>query len=219
MVAVLFDMDGTLIDSLGDIAASLDHVLAEAGLPTHPLAAYRTMVGDGASELVRRALPHDRLHLHDELLARYKARYRTHLIVETRPFDGIEGALAELERHDVPKAVLTNKPHAPAVEIVERLLGRYRWAAIEGQKDGVPHKPDPTMALGIARAIGVDPERCFFVGDTDTDMKTACNAGMIAIGCAWGLRGREELLANGARVVIEHPRELLPIVLATPPYR
>lgn len=213
MPAVLFDMDGTLIDSLGDIAASLDHVLAEAGLPTHSLDAYRKMVGDGASELVRRALPRERQDLHAELLARYKARYRTHLIVETRPYDGIEEALAELERHDVPKAVITNKPHAPAVEIVERLLGRYRWAAIEGQKEGVPHKPDPTMALGIARAIGIEPAQCFYVGDTDTDMMTAIHAGMIAIGAAWGFRSREELLANGARWVIDHPRELLPIVL------
>jgi len=214
MRAVLFDMDGTLVDSLVDIASSLNHVLAEAGLPIHPLAAYRTLVGDGASELVRRALPPDRAHLHAELLDRYKARYRTHLIVETRPFDGIEDALALLERHDVPKAVITNKPHAPALEIVERLLGRYQWAAIEGQKDGIPHKPDPTAALSIARTIGIEPSRCVFVGDTDTDMKTAVNAGMIPIGCAWGLRSREELVANGARVVIEHPRELVPLVLA-----
>ena len=214
MRAVLFDMDGTLVDSLGDIAASLNHVLAEAGLPTHALAEYRFLVGDGASELVRRALPRDRQHLHAELLAAYKARYRTHLIVDTRPFDGIEDTLAELERHGVPKAVITNKPHAPAVEIVERLLGGFTWAAIEGQRDGIPHKPDPTGALAIARTLGVDPARCVFVGDTDTDMKTAVNAGMLPIGCAWGLRSREELIANGARHVIDHPRDLVALVLA-----
>jgi phosphoglycolate phosphatase len=129
MTAVLFDMDGTLVDSLSDIAGSLNHVLLEAGLPTHPLAAYRRLVGDGASELVRRAIPSGRGDLHEALLARYKARYRSHLIVETRPFAGVEAVLEALEARGVPKAVVTNKPHEPAVEIVERLLGRFAWSA------------------------------------------------------------------------------------------
>lgn len=149
--AVLFDMDGTLIDSLSDIAASLNHVLTEAGLEPHPLEAYKTLVGEGAAELVRRAVPKELASMHAELLARYKARYRTHLIVESRPYDGIEELLAELEARGVPKAVVTNKPHAAAVEIVERLLGRFAWASVHGQRDGVPHKPHPAMALAAAR--------------------------------------------------------------------
>jgi phosphoglycolate phosphatase len=207
---ILFDLDGTLVDSLSDIASSLNHVLAEMGLPVHPLSAYRTMVGDGASELVRRALPADRRDaLHDEVLARYKARYRAHLVVESRPYPGIEALLEALEVRGIPKAILTNKPHDAAVEVVARLFGRFRFEKVLGQREGVPRKPDPTGALAIARALDVPPEHCLVLGDTDTDMETARRAGMIAVGCLWGFRGREELEASGARYLIGAPLELL----------
>jgi phosphoglycolate phosphatase len=211
--AIVFDLDGTLIDSLSDIAGSLNCVLTEMGLPAHPIEAYRTMVGDGAAELVRRALPAEcREALHADVLARYKARYRTHLVVESRPYPGIEALLDALEERSIPKAVLTNKPHAAAVEIVERLLGRFRWADVLGQRDGVPPKPHPAGALAAARALGVAPEACWFLGDTGTDMRTAHNAGMIAVGCLWGFRGREELEANGARYVVGAPGDLLALI-------
>lgn len=211
--AVLFDLDGTLVDSLGDIAGALNHVLEEAGLPPHPLPAYKTLVGEGARELVRRALPPGREAMLDDLLARYRARYGEHLLATTRPYDGIEALLAELERRAIPKAVVTNKPHAPASAIVEALLGRYAWSAIEGQQEGRPHKPDPAVALAIARTLGVPPSECLFVGDSDVDMKTATRAGMVAVGVAWGLRDRGELIASGAAAVIDHPRDLLRLLV------
>lgn len=213
MNAVLFDLDGTLIDSLADIAGSLNHVLAERGLPTHSLERCRAMVGDGAAELVRRALPAElREALLPQVLAEYTARYRTHLVVESRPYHGIEALLDRLEARGVPKAVVTNKPHGPAVAIVERLLGRFRWGAIEGQRDGVPRKPDPAMAWSAARALGVPAQDCLFVGDSAIDVQTARRAGMIAVGVLWGFRDRAELEAHGAQYVIEHPRELVAIL-------
>jgi phosphoglycolate phosphatase len=214
MTAVLFDLDGTLIDSLEDIAGALNDTLAELGLPTHAIDDVRKLVGYGAAELVRGALPDDRRDpaAEAEVLARYRARYRAHLVVRTRPYDGVEAMLEALEADGVPKAIVTNKPHDATLEITQRLLGRFRWDAVLGQQPGVPHKPDPSGALEIARRLGVDPGACFFVGDSDTDMRTSTNAGMIAVGCLWGFRGREELVRCGARHLVAHPRELLPLV-------
>jgi phosphoglycolate phosphatase len=210
MRAVIFDLDGTLIDSLSDIGGSLNHVLAEMGLPVHPIEAYEEMVGEGAAELVRKALPSEkRAALHAEVLERYRARYRTHLVVDSRPYEGIEDLLAELERRGMPKAVLTNKPHAPAIAIVQQLLGRFRWDAILGQRDGVPHKPDPTGAHEIAERLGVARRDCALVGDSRIDVETARHAGMLPIGCLWGFRDREELVRAGAVHVVAHPREIL----------
>jgi phosphoglycolate phosphatase len=210
---VLFDMDGTLVDSLSDIASSMNHVLAAHAMPTHPIDAYRTLVGEGASQLVWRAIPErERARAHEQLLAEYKARYRGHLIVESRPYEGIEALLEGLEARAIAKAVVTNKPRAAAAQIVERLLGRFRWASVEGQVDGVPHKPDPTMALAAASACAIDPACCFFVGDSSIDMETARRASMIAVGCTWGFRAREELVSSGAAHLIDHPRDLLALL-------
>lgn len=212
--AVLFDLDGTLIDSLADIGDALAHVLTEEGLPVPTPEELRRLVGYGAAELVRGALPEARRDaLEQGVLARYRARYRANLVVRTRPYDGIEALLDALETRGVPKAIVTNKPHDATIEIVDRLLGRFRWDAVLGQQTGVPHKPDPGGALGIARALAIDPAACFFVGDSDTDMRTAVRAGMIAVGCLWGFREREELERCGARHVIAHPSELLALVI------
>ena len=146
------------------------------------------------------------------MLARYRARYRTHLVVDTCAYEGIEPLLEVLEARRMPKAILTNKPHGPTLEIVQKLLGRFRWDAVLGQKDGVPHKPDPGGAREIARVRGVAPSAFYFVGDGDTDMRTARNAGMEAVGCLWGFRDRAALEAAGAQHLIAHPRELLPIL-------
>ncbi len=209
MRGCIFDLDGTLIDSLGDIAGALNHVLAERGMPVHAPDAYRAMIGEGAAELVRRALPPGRDGELEEVLAAYRARYRAHPIVETTVYDGIAEVLVSLEARGIPKAVVTNKPHAGAIQIVEALLGRYRWSAIIGERADVPRKPAPDMALAAADALGCAPGACWFGGDSAIDMKTAHDAGMVAIGCAWGFRGRDELEANGAVHVAESPCDLL----------
>lgn len=213
MTAVIFDLDGTLIDSLADITASLNHALAEVGEPTLTIDEVRRIVGYGAADLVRGALaPERRDAVFDDALARYRARYHAQLVGETRPYDGVEPLLEALEARGVPKAILTNKPDAPTHDIVEKLLGRFRWDAVLGQRDGVPHKPDPAGALEIARRLGIAPSAFYFVGDGDTDMHTARSAGMEAVGCLWGFRDRATLERAGAQHLIARPEELLPLL-------
>lgn len=209
MRAFLFDMDGTIVDSLEDIGDSMNAVLLELGHPTHTIAAYRTRVGEGARSLVQRSLPASASDQIDDALRRYKARYATHLVVKSRPYAGVVATLEALAARGAPLAVVTNKPHDAAVEIVRALFPTIRFGAVLGQKDGLPHKPDPAGALSVARELGVAPASTYFVGDTDTDMSTARNAGMIAVGVLWGFRDRDELEAHGAAHVLAEPSELL----------
>jgi phosphoglycolate phosphatase len=212
--AVLFDLDGTLVDSLADIADALDAVLRELGHPTHSLEAYRRFVGEGARELVRRALPSGAASQLDDALARYKARYRAQLVEKTRPYEGIPELVAALRARGVPLAVVTNKPHDAAIEVIERLFSPGTFERVLGQQDGVPHKPDPTGPRAILRALDVRPSDALFVGDSDTDMRTARNAGMRAVGVTWGFRARAELEASGAEHLVDHPREIVTLLRA-----
>lgn len=215
--AVLFDLDGTLVDSLGDIAAALDAVLLELGHPTHTREAYRRFVGEGARELVRRALPavldpREASRQLDDALARYKARYRAHLVDETRPYEGILELIAALRARGVLLAVVTNKPHDAALEVVERLFAPRTFEVVLGQKDGVPHKPDPSGPLSILRALEVAPAHALFVGDSETDVRTAKNAGLRAVAVTWGLRDRQDLEASAPDHLVDHPREILALL-------
>lgn len=215
--AVLFDLDGTLVDSLGDIAAALDAVLVELGHPTHTREAYRRFVGEGARELVRRALPAglgppEASRQLDDALARYKARYRAHLVDETRPYEGILELIAALRARGVLLAVVTNKPHDAALEVVERLFEPGTFEVVLGQKDGVPHKPDPSGPLSILRALAVAPTHALFVGDSETDIRTAKNAGLRAVAVTWGLRDRQDLEASAPDDLVDHPREILALL-------
>lgn len=217
--AVLFDLDGTLADTLGDIAAAMDRVLRAAGLPAHSRDAYRQFVGSGARVLVERALPVAHQERIDEILAAFLTDYGAHLVVESRPYPGIEALLADLVALAAPPAlaVLSNKPHAATERVVAELFGAHPFARVYGHRDGWPKKPDPRAALALAGELGVDPSACLFVGDTAVDMQTAKRAGMVGVGCAWGFRDREELEAAGAAVVIERPAQLLDLVGSTRP--
>jgi phosphoglycolate phosphatase len=199
---VLFDLDGTLADSLRDIAAAMDHALGELGLPTHSLEAYEHFIGDGARMLVRRAIGAAIDH-EERALELFRARYGEHLVVHTRPYPGIEALLDELR--DVPTAVLSNKPHEWTVAIVRALFPQHPFTIVLGHRAPALHKPDPSTALEIARALDRSPDRVLFVGDTAIDVETARRAGMIAIGASWGMRP-EEL---GGAIRIDAPRELL----------
>ncbi|MDH3583643.1 MAG: HAD family hydrolase [Phycisphaerae bacterium] len=210
--AILFDLDGTLLDTLGDIATAANAALAELGQPTHPTAAFRDMVGAGADVLMQQALGADRAELVERGLAAFKSHYRLHLTDQTRPYDGVTDVLDHMVTRGVPGAVLTNKPQAAAERVVAALLDRFPWAAIVGQRPGVPRKPDPTAALRIAADLGVEPGRCLFVGDSHIDMHTASAAGMTGIGAAWGFRSRRELTESGAVRVVEQPRDLLELL-------
>jgi len=204
MASVIFDLDGTLVDSLDDLAAALNHVLAARSMPTHDRAAIESFVGDGARMLVRRAIPDGADE--DALLAAFRARYLEHLTVHTRAFDGVIELLDALRDRGVPLAVLSNKPHDMTELVVADVLGRARFVEVFGQRDGVPRKPDPAAALELAARL---PGPTLFVGDTPVDVQTARAAGMRPIGVGWGMRDEALLREAGAEVILERPGDLL----------
>ncbi len=214
--AALFDLDGTLLDSLHDIGAAMNHALATHGLPVHPLASYRHFVGNGIQTTVARSLPSGREELHQAVLSTFRSFYAEHMLDHTRPFPGLPEVLARLRRDGVKLAVLSNKADVTTRQLVAALLPDVRFDAVYGEREGVPRKPDPTAALGIAAELGVKPGDCAFVGDTAVDMETACAAGMYGVGVTWGFREVEELQAHGARVLTRTAEELLAVLSGTP---
>lgn len=212
MPAVIFDLDGTLADTVGDIARAGNHVLAQRGLPRHDESAYRRMVGDGAAVLIRRIVPADRMDLLDELLADFREYYPRHMLDTTRAYDGVAELLAALAASRVAMAVLSNKPDAMTRAMVQGLFPEVPFRAVWGQLPERPKKPDPRVALELAARLELEPTQCLFVGDTPVDMETATRAGMQAVGVAWGFRPADELRAAGADHVIEQPSELLRLV-------
>lgn len=209
--AVIFDLDGTLADTLEDIARSVNHALLLHGEPVHPLPSYRDLIGAGAENLIRRALREERRYRTAEVLATYRGHYSEHLLDHSRPFPGMEALLTELIARKKKLAVLSNKPDAPTKRLVDALFSKYPFASVFGERAGIPKKPDPTSALEVARLMNVTPSRCAFVGDSAIDMQTAVNAGMVGVGVTWGFRP-EELRASGARHLIDAPEALLPLL-------
>ncbi|WP_338863211.1 HAD family hydrolase [Myxococcus stipitatus] len=207
--AVFFDLDGTLVDSLGDIADAMNHALVRHGLPAHPEPAYRRFVGEGVRELARRAVPAGREELAGLVLETYRAYYEEHLFDRTAAYPGILGMLSALAGQGVVMGVLSNKSDGFVKQLVERLLPGVPFRVVYGERQGVPRKPDPTAVLGMAAELNVEPLTCGFVGDTAVDMLTARAAGMYGVGVTWGFRDAEELHSHGARVVATTADELL----------
>ncbi len=209
----IFDLDGTLLDTLADIAASMNRVLSSLGLPNHPEKAYRTFVGDGMSELVKRVLPPEsgsevRKRCHSAMLREYGSSWAA----QTAPYQGIREMLEFIAARGISMAVLSNKPHRFTVEMTRHFFPDTDFRIIRGADNSIPRKPDPAGALAIAADLGVSPENMLYLGDTATDMRCAVSAGMIAIGVTWGFRDAEELRANGAVRLIAHPMEVARIV-------
>ncbi|RKH94636.1 HAD family hydrolase [Corallococcus sp. AB004] len=207
--AVLFDLDGTLVDSLGDIATAMNHALQQHGLPPHPEAAYLRFVGEGVAKLAERATASAPAALQGQVLATYHAYYDTHLFDRTCAYPGVEAALAELAAEGIRLGVLSNKSDDFVKRLAARLLPGVTFTAVYGERPGIPRKPDPTAALALAAELGVAPDACGFVGDTSVDMDTAKAAGMYGVGVTWGFRTAEELHAHGARAVVSSAGELL----------
>ena len=209
--AAIFDMDGTLINSLEDLADSVNEMLAHYGFPPHELEKYRYYVGNGARKLIERTVPSDRASdraLIDEALKYYDGCYQRRLTNKTKPYDGIIEMLERLKAKKIPRGVVTNKQDFAAQFITEKMFPRGMFDAVIGDRDGLPRKPDPTKALKIASEFGVEPAAVAYFGDSSVDMQTARNAGFFAIGVTWGFRPRSELLENGAQLLIDHPLEL-----------
>ncbi len=207
---VIFDLDGTLADTLADIAACGNHALAAFDRPPLPRDRYRYLAGQGARYLVREALgaPDDDPRV-ERGLALFRAYQLEHGMDLTRPYPGVPELLDELVRRGVRLAVLSNKPHAATVAMIAARFARWPFDAVRGHREGEPLKPDPAGALAIARELGLSPSAWLFVGDTRVDMLTARAAGMRAIGALWGFRDAEELRAAGADALIAAPGELL----------
>jgi phosphoglycolate phosphatase len=209
--AILFDLDGTLLDTLADIACAANAGLRELGFPTHPIESYRRFVGDGAGCLARRIMPED--HQDDETVDRCReiiaAEYAKRWADNTKPYPGVPELLAELHVRGVPMAVLSNKPHDATRTVVDGYFPDHYFQVVRGSLPSVPIKPDPAGALQIAEELDILPGRFVYLGDTDTDMRTAVEAGMFPAGALWGFRTAEELTANGAKALLKKPQELL----------
>jgi phosphoglycolate phosphatase len=209
--AVVFDLDGTLLDTLSDIAWSANHVLVQHGFAAHAKDDYLQLVGEGVQRLFWKALPEEARD--DQTIERcceaFRGVYAGHCNVETRPYQGVGELLGELQRRAIVMAVLSNKPHSATTQCVETYFAEAPFQIVLGQREGVPRKPDPVGALEIAEALAVRPEACAYLGDTGTDMQTAAAAGMYPVGALWGFRSKQELMENGARALIARPQELL----------
>jgi len=208
--AVLFDLDGTLLDTLADIACAANAGLRELGFPTHPVESYRRFVGDGAGSLALRIMPEG--HQDDETVERCSqiiaAKYAKCWADNTKPYPGIPELLAELKARGVPMAVLSNKPHESTRTVIEGYFPDHYFQVVRGSLPSVPIKPNPAGALQIAKELDILPERFVYLGDTDTDMQTAVAAGMFPAGALWGFRTAEELTENGAKVLLKTPKEV-----------
>jgi len=216
--AVIFDLDGTLLDTLTDIADSMNTVLARFGFPTHPVNAYRYFTGGGTEYLVKLSLPekHRDNQTVSKCLTAHKKEYQKRWANNTKPYDGIPELLDGLEKLGLPKAVLSNKPDEFTQIMVKTLLPRWSFSTICGEQPEIPRKPDPSAALEIARRLKIPPEKFLYLGDSNTDMQTANSAGMYAVGVLWGFRTAEELLANGAKILIKTPLDVLPLINERP---
>lgn len=203
--AILFDLDGTLVDSLPDIAVALASAMTELGLVAPGAQLVRTWIGGGARNLVAQAVAPGDV---DAVYRRFQLHYAARPCVDTRLYPGLAAVLDRLGA-DRPLAVLTNKPHALAIRICEQLLAPWPFRVIAGHREGVPLKPDPRPALLVAEQLGVPPDACTLVGDAGTDVATARAAGMRSIAVSWGYRPRAELDAAGPARVVDDPEGLL----------
>lgn len=205
--AVIFDLDGTLVDSLGDIAGHLNAALADCGLPEATPDQIRGWVGTGAAQLVAQAVPDPGRA--PDVLARFRARYRAAPYANTHVFPGLDGALDRLVAAGRTLAVLSNKPHDLVVEITRVRLARWPFASIAGERPGVPRKPDPGALAAVIGELGIPADRCVLVGDSEIDLATARAAGIPGVAVTWGLRDPDELASSDPAYVVDTPTQLV----------
>ena len=209
--AVIFDLDGTLVDSLPDLAAALNATLRQLGEPVHSLPFYLPLIGGGVEVMVAGAIHPDRRgeRLVATAGAMMRARYRRTALRTTRPYAGVRALLAELVRRRVPLAVLSNKLHPETVQVVRGAFPGVPFRAVLGLQQGRPAKPHPAGIVALAHTLGTEPRRVLVVGDGDTDMLAARRAGAWPLGATWGYRSPGALLAAGAARLAAHPRAVL----------
>lgn len=210
--AVIFDLDGTLSDSIHSIKYCADRAVSAFGYGPFTEQQYKYFVGDGAANLIRRALAaggdEEGIHF-EEAFARYREIFRENCMYQVTPYDGIRELLSALKEKGIRIAVLSNKPHAETVNVIETLFGKDCFDVIQGQKENVAIKPSPEGVFQILEQLGLGAEDTLYLGDTSTDMKTGKSAGIFTLGALWGFRERRELEENHADAVIAHPLDVL----------
>ena len=213
--AVLFDLDGTLVDTIGDLADSMNSVLARLGFPTHGEQAYKYFIGEGMENLVRRALP-EAARGEPATVARclgsMREEYGCRWKMRSKPYEGIPELLEILAERRIEMAVLSNKPDDFTKLMVTELLPGHTFTIVLGERPSIPRKPDPAAAVEIATRLRIPPAEFLYLGDTSIDMITACVAGMFAVGALWGFREADELMAHGARELLSSPIQLLELL-------
>ena len=207
--AILFDLDGTLVNSIYDIAAAMNHALESLGQPTFSVEQYYRMVGNGMKNLCRRALAGDKQHLLEELLCRYHTRDLAHCCDDTVVYEGVPQLLLQLQEKGYKLALITNKPADQAQKVMDALLPGAPLDVVWGQQPPFAVKPDPAVYHHVCALLGVKAEETVYCGDSDVDILFAKNAGATGLGCLWGFRGKEELLAAGADLLAERPLDIL----------
>lgn len=213
---IIFDLDGTLLDTLEDLARAGNHVCAQHGWPTYPIDTYRYKVGNGMVKLAERLIPAEYAgdgRVLQQVLNEFRAYYDEHKEDHTRPYPGIESALDRLQEAGIHLAVLTNKDHAAAAPLVARMFGPHRFDVVQGHIAGYDPKPAAPITQLVLEQLGADPANALYVGDSNVDVETGHNAGLPVAGVSWGFRGRDELAAAGADFIADTPDELVTIVL------
>lgn len=209
---VIFDLDGTLVDTLPDIADAVNAGRRALGLADRPTSDVRLWIGEGLPTLCARAIADTPAAPFDEMIRVTSAYYAAHRMDKAALYPGIAELLDELTRRRIHLAVLSNKPHEHTAPMMAALFDRWTWAAVEGYRQEDRRKPDPRTAFDIIRAMELQAAQVMFVGDSDTDMRTAVNAGVLPVGVTWGYCDRDVVLSGGAKHLIDHPRQVFDLL-------
>ena len=212
----IFDLDGTLVNSIYDLADSMNYALKKYGFPTHETEKYKKMVGSGISVLADRAMviPVESADpdMKKALLADYNEYYNIHCMDKTRPYEHIKDLLDELDKRNIMYSVMSNKPDIFSKKIVETLFPENKFASIWGKRDGFERKPSPQSVWALIDELNVKRDECLYIGDSDVDAQTAQNAGLKFCGVEWGFRSREELQNAGAELIVKTPLDILTVI-------
>lgn len=214
---IIFDLDGTLLDTIEDLRDSVNDVMKIYGWKEHDSKSCKMMVGNGFRKLIQRALPEEKQKdetFLDEAVDQFSKAYHKRYLNKTIPYDGILKLLETLEEKGIKIAVNSNKRGDYTSALVNKYFSQFPWTAVYGEREseGIPKKPDPSAALEIAGLMKLPKEEVLYIGDSKTDMQTGQNAGMDTIGVSWGFRGREELEENHASYVVDHPEDILKFI-------
>ena len=213
---VIFDLDGTILNTIDDLADSMNYMLSHFGYPQHSDLFYHMQaVGSGAKNYMKKCLPEavqgDEAQL-EKCLAFYKAYYNEHSSIKTKPYEGVKDMMEFLMEKDIKIAILSNKPDAPVKTLAKKWFSDVNIPFVYGEREGIPRKPEPQGPLAIADEMGLAPSEIAFVGDSDVDIKTGINAGMTSIGVLWGFRTKEQLTDAGAVLLVETAQEFVSLI-------